>query len=335
MRTTLFTIICGLLFLLCSLQLFADNGQIDIATLPFTISNSGSYVVVKDLSLSTQDTDGITISANNVTIDLNGHALIGPGKAVGASGSGIVLSGSYSNIAVRNGTIRDWRNAGVFGNSINSLFEFLRCYSNGSNGIEVGLGSIVRFCNCNYNGYRGISGESGLITGNTCTQNDADGIMGNSSTISSNTCTNNAASGINAQGGVVSGNTCSYNIDDGIYANVCLVSGNFCSTNTGNGIRVWSYSRVIENTCYNNGYSTATASGIRSSAGHNSIENNVATSNDYGIYCTTDDFFVGNRAHNNTISDFSYPSNCLRGQVIDGTAGGVISTTDPYANLRF
>jgi parallel beta-helix repeat protein len=159
--------------------------------------------------------------------------------------------------------------------------------------------------------------------------------MGNSSTISSNTCTNNGASGINAQGGVVSGNTCSYNDADGIYANTGLVSGNFCSTNTGNGISVWSYCRVIENTCYNNGYGTATASGIRSSAGHNSIENNVATSNDYGIYCTTDDFFVGNRAHNNTISDFSYPSNCLRGQVIDGTAGGQISTTDPFTNFRF
>ena len=314
---------------------FAGDGQIDIATLPFTISSSGSYVVVKDLTLSTQDTNGITISANNVTIDLNGHTLIGPGKAVGTSGSGILVNVSYSNIAVRNGTIRDWRSNGVGGNAINSSFESLRCYSNGTNGIETGLGSTVMFCNCNYNGFRGIAGDTAVITGNTCNQNDTDGIMSNSSTVSSNTCTNNGTSGINAQGGVVSGNTCSYNDADGIYANTGLVSGNFCGNNTGNGIRVWSYSRVIENTCYNNGYSTATASGIMSSAGHNSIENNVATSNDYGIYCTTDDFFVGNRAHNNTISDFSYPSNCLRGQIINGTAGGQISTTDPYANFRF
>jgi len=314
---------------------FAGDGQIDIATLPFTISSSGSYVVVKDLSLSTQDTSGITISANNVTIDLNGHTLIGPGKAVGTSGSGILVNISYSNIAVRNGTIRDWRNGGVVGGPGNSLFEFLRCYGNGANGIEAGLGSTVRFCNCNYNTLRGIYGNSGIIIGNTCNQNDADGIMGNSSTVSSNTCTNNGASGINAQGGVVSGNTCSYNDADGIYVNTGLVSGNFCSNNTGNGIRAWSYCRVIENTCYNNGYSTATASGIRTSSSHNSVENNLVFSNDYGINIQgNDNFFVGNRSHNNT-TDYNYAAGNLYGQIVDGTAGGQISTTDPFTNFRF
>jgi len=314
---------------------FAGDGQIDIAYLPFTISSSGSYVVVKDLSLSTQDTDGIKISANNVTLDLNGHTLIGPGKAVRTSGSGINVSGSYFNIAVRNGTIRDWRGDRIGGNACNSLIELLRCYNNGGNGIKTGSYSSIRLCNCSYNGSDGIQGSAGVISGNSCNQNGSDGISGGSCTVSENTCLGNDSNGINAGSGVVSSNTCNSNGEDGIWANACSVSGNFCGSNTGDGIRAWTYCRVTDNTCYSNGYSTATASGIKSAAGYNSIENNVVTSNDYGIYCTTGDFFVGNRAHNNTTSDFSYPSNCLRGQIINGTAGGQISTTDPYANFRF
>jgi hypothetical protein len=313
---------------------WAGDGQIDIAILPFTISSSGSYVVVKDLSLSTQNTNGITISAYNVTIDLNGHTLIGPGKTMGTSGSGINV-GSYFNITVRNGTIRDWRGDGIGGSANNSLFELLRCYNNGNNGINTGSYSTVKLCNCSYNGSNGIVGSVGVISENSCSQNGADGISGggSSGTINGNTCTGNDVNGIHNYGGVVTNNNCAGNTGDGILAEGGLINGNYCAGNTGNGIRAWTYCRVTNNTCYSNGAGAATASGIKS-IGYNSIENNLVTSNDTGIDAASGDFLVGNRARNNT-TDYSFPSNCLRGQVINGTAGGQISTTDPYANFRF
>ena len=58
--------------------------------------------------------------------------------------------------------------------------------------------------------------------------------------------------------------------------------------------------------------------------------------NDYGINIqSVDNIFVGNRSHNNTTGDYNYLAGNLYGQIIDGTAGGQITTTDPYANLRF
>ena len=87
-RITKMACILGVWLLLCA-GAWAGDGQIDIAEIPYTISSSGSYIVVHDLATTQTDTNGITIEADNVTLDLNGHALIGPGKAAGTSGDGI------------------------------------------------------------------------------------------------------------------------------------------------------------------------------------------------------------------------------------------------------
>ncbi len=88
---------------------WAVDGQIDIATLPFTISEPGSYVVVADLRMGTPDVSGIVIlGTNDVTLDLNGHTLAGAGQDAGTYGSGIFVSGYAENIVIRNGTIREF-----------------------------------------------------------------------------------------------------------------------------------------------------------------------------------------------------------------------------------
>ena len=63
--------------------------RIPISSLPYTITEEGSYYLTGNLSLATPDTHGIAINASNVTIDLCGFTLRGPGKDVGFSGSGI------------------------------------------------------------------------------------------------------------------------------------------------------------------------------------------------------------------------------------------------------
>ena len=108
-RSTALMLMIGCLVLVTTVTL-AGDGQIDIATLPYTISQPGSYVVVKDLTLSTTGADGITITANNVTLDLNGHTLTGPGKYAGSYDRGITVPGYLTNVEVRNGTVRNWPN---------------------------------------------------------------------------------------------------------------------------------------------------------------------------------------------------------------------------------
>lgn len=403
MRNMKNTILVLLIIILGMGMVYAGDGQIDIATLPYIINQPGSYVVVKNLELFTTGTHGITISVSNVTLDLNGHTLIGPGKAAGTSGSGIYVSGICYNIAIRNGTVRDWRDSGIFGSDAsNSQFENLRCYNNGAYGILAATGNLIKENNCYYNGYDGISALNYCtILNNTCTYNDFNGITpGNDSTVSQNTCNQNGYNGIYANvssslrgntcggngsegiiagsgsqlientchdngtnginaysGSTVSGNTCYSNTARGITAgssctvsrNTCLengtagifadtgslVSGNTCGLNTGDGIRVNFSSRVVDNSCANNGHS-GDGAGINAINSRNSIEHNQVNNNDRGIDCNpaTDNYIASNRASNNT-TDYDIVAGNLYGQIINGTAGGQIASTDPYANFRF
>ena len=128
------------------------------------------YRLTGDLTLATQDTNGITIDADDVTLDLNGHAIIGPGKAAGTTGNGIYLaSPAKYNIAIRNGTVRDWRLDGVYAlYAVNSQFEAMRCYNNGGNGLRSGTGSTVSGNNSSNNEANGIeAGNGSTVSGNT------------------------------------------------------------------------------------------------------------------------------------------------------------------------
>ncbi len=268
------------LWVMLSVGAWAGDGQIDIAEIPYTISSSGSYIVVHDLATTQTDTNGITIDADNVTLDLNGHALIGPGKAAGTTGNGIYVPGPGKyNIAIRNGTVRDWRQDGIKGNSAyNSQFEALRCYSNGLDGIRTGHRCMVSNNSCYINGLHGI------LTATGCT-------------VSGNICPNNTGSGIYAgAGNTVSGNTCYGNGVDGIYAlSGSTVSGNTCQNNTGDGIQPDSDCRVVDNTCKGNG------AGIHTTGSENSIRNNHCTNNDRGLDLDgADNIVSGNTLIGNT-----------------------------------
>jgi hypothetical protein len=65
----------------------------DSSGYPVTITEPGSFRLTGNLTTSNVDTTLISISADNVTIDLNGFSLIGP---VTCSGSPNVCSGSGS-----------------------------------------------------------------------------------------------------------------------------------------------------------------------------------------------------------------------------------------------
>src|SRR5438046_4283287 len=84
-----------------------------ISALPFTISQPGSYFLTQNLTANTGG-DGITVLADNVTIDLNGFALTG----IAGSASAISEGGSappHSGWVVKNGSIENWPNgSGAF-----------------------------------------------------------------------------------------------------------------------------------------------------------------------------------------------------------------------------
>ena len=291
-----------------------------IASVPYTISQPGSYYLAQDLNLATQDTHGITISASDVTIDLNGFCLTGPGKAVGSSGHGIYAGGSLRDIAIRNGTVRDWREDGVYAYVIyNGQFESLRCYNNGGYGLRAGLCCTVHGNTCYDNG------DDGIFVYETCT------VIGNASY-------GNGGDGIYAyRVATITNNSCSTNDGNGIWANDgAMVIANTCRTNYGAGIKAHVDCRVVDNTCHANGFGVANAAGIEVTGTDSSVERNLVVGNDTGIDCstTTGNFIAANRAAGNS-TDYSIATGNLYGQIVDGTSGGVIGTTDPYTNFSF
>src|SRR6266446_1335538 len=74
-----------------------------ISSLPFTISSSGSYYLTKNLNVTTGD--AITITANQVTLDLNGFTISSTASPAGRTG---ILLASFPNtdITIGNGHIK-------------------------------------------------------------------------------------------------------------------------------------------------------------------------------------------------------------------------------------
>lgn len=137
MKTTIMT-----LLLLLFVSFAFSAGLIDISYSPYTISQPGSYLVVADLTTG-QDLNCITIETSDVTIDLNGHTLYGAGTTIGSTGDGIYSNLSSANIAVYNGTIRDFRGRGIYLLGFNHQVNRIRVYANRDHGIYIQSNGMV------------------------------------------------------------------------------------------------------------------------------------------------------------------------------------------------
>ena len=89
--------------------LYCDS-RTPISSIPFTIDERGSYFLTACMTGEAAQ-NGITIAADNVTLDLNGFSLIG----VAGSLDGVHVEGAADNIVIRNGLIREWDGDGVHG----------------------------------------------------------------------------------------------------------------------------------------------------------------------------------------------------------------------------
>lgn len=90
----------------CAIQTGCFAG--DSAGLPVTIAASGSYRLTSNLAIPNENTDGIQINADDVSIDLNGHAIQGPVTCAGTplacvpdTGTG---RGVFDNVSTRRGS---------------------------------------------------------------------------------------------------------------------------------------------------------------------------------------------------------------------------------------
>jgi hypothetical protein len=106
---------------------------------PYVISIPGSYKLSGNLTNIPLGTSGIQITANNVTLDLNGFSILGQASA----GSDIGISNvNSSHTTVMNGTVSGFDEGIKLGSS--SRVENVHVTNQSGAGIEVGSTSIVR-----------------------------------------------------------------------------------------------------------------------------------------------------------------------------------------------
>ena len=164
-----------LLFLCTSDSFAADLGigvvEISQKNVPFVITKPGSYRLVSNLNVSSLNATAISIATDNVTIDLNGFTIGGPGTQPGVTaGFGIANAfpspGLNKNVVVRGGTIQDF-DYGVHLAGMNNRVESIHVY-NTSHGIFVGRSSVVSQCQVSSSYATGIGTDDGcMVLNNT------------------------------------------------------------------------------------------------------------------------------------------------------------------------
>ena len=216
-----------------------EEGPIEIEKCQ-TISQPGSYKLVKNLTFTSSSGTCLTITANFVTIDLAGFTISGPGNPNPFSGNtttAVAAGNDTAGIAVRNGSISGFI-VGVDLGGDGSIVEGLRVIGvDGPRNFGIIATGIVK--GNTVVGIIGLPGGGigisavGIITGNFVTGNRFGGIeVGQGSTVIGNTSTDNFDPGIGIEV------SCPSNVTDNTAVNNGrslhrLLNGNGCN-NTNN-----------------------------------------------------------------------------------------------------
>lgn len=292
----------------------SGEGQIDISTLPVTISSPGSYILVKDIVFENIDENAITINSDNVTIDLGGHTIDGDDNTF-LQVRGIISGANTENITLKNGRVVNWPRDGIdLSDSVNCHIENVKASGNGRYGVNTGMSSMVFKCTATDNDNAGIkAGENSQVTNCVSKSNVAHGIFLVEGLAAKNNCRGNEVNGIwAAYNSVIKDNVCSNNKMSGIGGYGAFIINNHCKGNL-YGINPKRYSKVISNTCDDNTSKTDNGAGIHVEGSGNVIRGNHVTRNNTGIRSdSTVNYFADNTASGND-TDYSIASGNVEG----------------------
>ena len=231
------------------------------------------------LPISHSGTNGISVRANHVTIDLNGHGLIGQDTA--ALGAGIFLAPESDALRVHNGSIAKWQTAitATPGSFKKAVFE--QIIATGNNlGISTPGGSKILHCTTSGNIGNGIASSHSIIESCIAVSNSY---------------------GITAEDCTIQECTASHNRNAGIEVTQCLVENSRATDNGTHGFTAITRNRILSCIALDNG-----GAGFRAVDTQNEFDSNRSTRNDFGFRApTANNFFHRNVAHNNTNVNYS------------------------------
>ena len=132
-----------------------------IASVPFVISQPGSYYLTANVT-GAAGQDGITVNADDVTIDLEGFTVSG----ISGSLNGIQVGSSHRNVSLLHGNLRGWGGHGAnLGTVTDGRVNGLVCLANGGAGLVLGNNFYASQCSLNGNSTYGLQviGSNGRV----------------------------------------------------------------------------------------------------------------------------------------------------------------------------
>jgi len=318
----------------------AADGRIPISTAPYIIGAPGDYYVTRDLTVASGVT--VTINANNVTLDLNGHTLTNSATTTG--NWVIVTNVTFSGVRVTGGRVVGGNLGVELEGSSAAQFQLdhLNVSGAGAYGVHVYSSGAVPATAIveavQVTGPAGIAGiafqgvSGGRISGSS-TQGCHNGIQLDSSRgvkVENNTVADSTSFGIyvlnGARDNLITGNTVQKSTSNGIYLNGSR--GNRVTFNVSNlndvGIRIDAANNntLSDNTLVENGNYGIYLNGASNTAvTRNSMMGTVGFGS--GL------FIINNSTYNSFEENFS-TGNVGYG-IIFATAG---STSNVYSNNR-
>lgn len=210
---------------------------------PVTISESGSYRLSGNLIVPDVNTTAIQITADSVTLDLNGFSILGPavcavrpticpsqGTGIGVQAGGDPVVGPRG-VRVLNGSVRGMGSEGILMTGVGSVVERVTAYGNAGGGMSV-AGSVIQ-SSAIQNGDFGIIAVS--VRDSSSLENLSDGII------------------VDASGGVAAGNVSSRNGGYGIFVEYGVATGNTVFLSGSYGISALCPSSIVDNAIQTNG----------------------------------------------------------------------------------
>ncbi len=231
-----------------------------ISSLPTTITLSGSYYLIQNLT-GVSGSNGIAIEVTDVTIDLNGFSLIGvPGSLDGIFVPDV--NNVIRNIKIFNGTVSNWGGDGIHLKfASENIFQDLHLMQNSGIGIIAGTTSNYFNCVAQLNGSHGFSLGSNSVLNNCLTHlNQGHGITTTldfisnvgSGTSALNNCSGfkNSLAGFNLGDQFIVSN-CSSFLNSGagfVVGSASVVSNCTSTSNTLNGYLIGDGSNISDST---------------------------------------------------------------------------------------
>ena len=264
--------------------------QGDTAGFPVELTNPGSYILTSNLALTNANTSGIFVRADNVNIDLNGFAIIGPTSCSGdpsedarvctnvptsPTNPGIGIKSIdlenptdlYHAVTVRNGVIRGTGAAGLYlGNQ--ARVSDVTISSTSAGGVLAGSFSVVTNTTVIQTGTGINVGDASVVEGCSSSENNTTGIrVGENSTVRGSSARDNGDFGIYSEDGATVTQSASVsNGGDGIVGEAAgSMSYNTSLDNGGTGITCSNACMVIGNAVRTNtefGFSGSSTTGL-------------------------------------------------------------------------